>query len=438
MPIISIIGPKGGIGKTTLSINTAAALTHSLGKSLTHDSVGLFDLDLRLPTISSILESHPRKTFYDLFETLANKTYQVDFLQSIYRILTIFKAYLDKEIKRNHPQLEKGLTLYKTLNIELFHFSDFPFGNHLHELFLERSHIYSVDHIRTLTSLLKKIDMGQLKQVLKKYEANSRPMADEYINYIEEFKFSLLGGEVPILGKKSHRKRINEPEFLLLFLEFINELTERFHYVVLDTPAGGVNHLSSLMNSIDQVIFVFDMSNNISINGSIDALHSFIDYYEDFYQDYQKGRLSGLDKAYVNRMVASKGEAAVAEILANKKFGIIFNRCQQSTEIANGLDQLREYLHTLDRFEDYKDRVHTVGMVPHHKIINITNNRGTLFYDKDSGLSNCINLVAENIISENKFCPTISDSNNEIIRFLKKNGKGSMLSNFKRIASSLG
>ena len=280
--------------------------------------------------------------------------------------------------------------------------------------------------------------MGQLKQVLKKYEANSRPMADEYINYIEEFNFSLLGGEVPILGKKSHRKRINEPEFLLLFLEFINELTERFHYVVLDTPAGGVNHLSSLMNSIDQVIFVFDMSNNIAVNGSIDALHSFIDYYEDFYRDYQKGSLSGLDKAYVNRMVASKGEAAVAEILANKKFGIIFNRCQQSKEIANCLDQLREYLDTLDRFEDYKARIHTVGMVPHHKIINITNNRGTLFYDKDSGLSNCINLVAENIISENKFCRTISDSNNEIIQFLKKNGKVSMLSNFKRIASSLG
>ena len=107
MPVISIIGPKGGIGKTTLSINTAAALTRSLGKSLNHDSVCLFDLDLRLPTISSILESHPQKTFYDLFETLANKTYQVDFLQSIYRILTIFKAYLNKEVKRDHLQLQK-------------------------------------------------------------------------------------------------------------------------------------------------------------------------------------------------------------------------------------------------------------------------------------------------------------------------------------------
>ena len=196
--------------------------------------------------------------------------------------------------------------------------------------------------------------------------------------------------------------------------------------------------MSSLMNSIDQVIFIFDMSNNIAINGSIDALHSFIDYYEDFYHDYQQGRLSGLDKAYVNRMIASKGEKAVAEILANKKFGIIFNRCQQPKEIANCLDQLREYLDTLDRFEDYKNRIHAVGMVPHHKIINITNNRGTLFYDKDSSLSNSINLIAQNIISENKFCPTLSNSNDEIIQFLKKSGKGNLFGNFKRIASSLG
>jgi cellulose biosynthesis protein BcsQ len=437
MPIISIIGPKGGIGKTTISINTVAALTHSLGKELNKDSVCLFDLDLRLPTISSILESHPRKTFYDLFETLANKTYQVDFLQSIYRILTIFNAYLDKEIKRDNPQLEKGLALYKTLNIELFHFSDFPFGAQLYEFILERGQIYTVGQIRTLRPLLKKIDMGQFKQVLKKHEANSRPSTDEYINYIEEYKFSLLGGDVPILGKRNHRKRINEPEFLLLFLEFVNELSERFKYVVLDTPAGGVNHLSSLMNSIDQVLFIFDMSNNIAVNGSIDALHSFIDYYEDFYKDYKQGRLTGLDKAYVNRMVAAKGEKAVSEILANKKLGIIFNRCQNSKEISNCLDSLREYLETLDRYEMYKDKIHMVGMVPHHKIINITNNRGTLFYNKDSSLSKCINLIAENVITENKFCPTLSNSNKEVLEFLEKNGKGSWLGSFKRIASSM-
>ncbi|MBN4078036.1 tyrosine-protein kinase family protein [Nitrospina gracilis] len=437
MPVISIIGPKGGIGKTTLSINTAAALTRMLGDSLNHDSVCLFDLDLRLPTISSILESHPRKTFYDLFETLANKTYQVDFLQSIYRILTMFQAYLDKEIDSNNAQLQKSLALYKNMNIELFHFSEFSFGNVLQEFFLERGQIHTVKQIKVLQPLLKKIDMDPFKEIIKERENNSRPIADEFINYIEEYKFSLLGGEVPILGKRSHRKRINEPAFLLLFLEFVNELIGRFKYIVLDTPAGGVNHLSSLMNSIDQVLFIFDMSNSIAVNGSIDALHSFIDYYEDFYEDYKQGRLTGLDKAYVNRMIAMRGQEAVTEILSNKKFGIIFNRCQSPKEISNCLDQLREYLETLDRYDEYKDRIHMVGMVPHHKIINITNNRGTLFYDKDSSLSKCINLIAENILTDNQNCPTLSNSNGDILQFLKNKGQGSWASRLGRIASSL-
>jgi len=438
MPVISIIGPKGGIGKTTLSINTTAALTRMLGDSLTHNSVCLFDLDLRLPTISSILESHPKKTFYDLFETLANKTYQVDFLQSIYGILTLFKAFLDKEIKSGNAQLQKSLALYKNMNIELFHFSEFSFGNVLQELFLERGQIHTVKQIKVLKPLLKKIDMDQFREILKEHENNSRPIADEFINYIEEYKFSLLGGEVPILGKRNHRKRINEPAFLLLFLEFVNELIERFKYVVFDTPAGGVNHLSSLMNSIDQVLFIFDMSNSIAVNGSIDALHSFIDYYEDFYKDYKQGRLTGLDKAYVNRMIAMRGQEAVTEILSNKKFGIIFNRCQSPKEISNCLDQLREYLETLDRYDEYKDRIHMVGMVPDHKIINITNNRGTLFYDKDSSLSKCINLIAENILTDNQNCPTLSSSNSGTLQFLQQKGRRSWASRFGKIASSLG
>ena len=437
MPVISIIGPKGGIGKTTLSINTTAALTRMLGDSLNHDSVCLFDLDLRLPTISSILESHPRKTFYDLFETLDNKTYQVDFLQSIYRILTLFQAYLEKEIDSNNAQLQKSLALYKNMNIELFHFSKFNFGNVLQEFFLERGQIHTVKQIKFLKPLLKKIDVDQFKEIIKEQENNSRPVADEFINYIEEYKFSLLGGEVPILGKRNHRKRINEPAFLLLFLEFVNELIGRFKYIVLDTPAGGVNHLSSLMNSIDQVLFIFDMSNSIAVNGSIDALHSFIDYYEDFFEDYKKGQLTGLDKAYVNRMIALRGEEAVTEILSNKKFGIIFNRCQSPKEISNCLDQLREYLETLDRYDEYKDRIHMVGMVPNHKIINITNNRGTLFYDKDSSLSKCINLIAENILTDNQNCPTLSNTNGEILQFLQKKGQGSWANRFGRIASSL-
>ena len=102
--------------------------------------------------------------------------------------------------------------------MELFHFSEFPFGDHLHELFLERSQINTVGKIRSLKPILKKIDMVQFKHILKKHEANSRPMADEYINYIEEFKFSLLGGEVPILGKKITVNALTNPRFFFFSL----------------------------------------------------------------------------------------------------------------------------------------------------------------------------------------------------------------------------
>ena len=78
MSIVSIIGHKGGVGKTTLAINIAAALTKALKSTHSNKQVCLFDLDLRLPTITGILNSHPQKTFYDLFETLANRTYQID------------------------------------------------------------------------------------------------------------------------------------------------------------------------------------------------------------------------------------------------------------------------------------------------------------------------------------------------------------------------
>ena len=72
MAVISIIGHKGGVGKTTLSINIAAAITKALPSTGTEKPVCLFDLDLKLPTISGILNSHPQKTFFNLFlEALA-------------------------------------------------------------------------------------------------------------------------------------------------------------------------------------------------------------------------------------------------------------------------------------------------------------------------------------------------------------------------------
>ena len=108
MAVISVIGPKGGIGKTTLSINAASALTKALGASSENNQVCLVDLDLRLPTISSLLDSHPPKTFFDLFETLENKTFQIDTLRNFYQIVTWFQAYLNKDIKESDKSLSKA------------------------------------------------------------------------------------------------------------------------------------------------------------------------------------------------------------------------------------------------------------------------------------------------------------------------------------------
>ena len=145
----------------------------------------------------------------------------------------------------------------------------------------------------------------------------------------------------------------------------------------------------------------------------------------------------GLDKSYVDRLVTKRGEQAVTQALANKKMGIIFNRCQKTKEISLCLDQLREYLETLDKYEEYKDRIRLVGLLSHHKIINITNNRGALFYDKDRNLSNRMDMVARSIIDPNAVYPTLAYSNSEIRTHLEKKSNQGLSGAFNRIASSL-
>jgi len=320
MSIISIVGPKGGIGKTTLSINATAALTRALTSGKHHNRVCLVDLDLRLPTITSLLDSHPSKTFYDLFECLGKRTYQTDFLRIVYLVASRFQAYIDGEIPARDEKLVEVFHHYHAMNTDLFLASDFKFGNEIHELLMKRGEIKNVSQVKTLQSILKKIDLDQFRHILEEMNQASQPVMEEYINYIEEYGFSILGGEVPILGKRAHRKRIYEPELLLRFLEFLDTVFQRFEHVIVDTPAGGVNHMSSLMNVIDQVLFVFDLSNNIAINGSIDAVHSFIDYYESFRQTMPKAVWWVSTAPMSNALSSKRGRAICTNPSKTKKW----------------------------------------------------------------------------------------------------------------------
>ena len=436
MSIISVVGPKGGIGKTTLSINATAALTRALASGKHNNRICLVDLDLRLPTITSLLDSHPPKTFYDLFECLGKKTYQIDFLKIVYLMASRFQAYVEGGIPARNERLAKMFHHYHAMNIDLFLASEFKFGNAIRELLMKRGEIKIISQIKKLQPILKKIDLGEFKRLLDEMDHAARPVMEEYISYIEEYGFSILGGEVPILGKRAHRKRINEPEFLLRFLEFLDTVFQDFEHVIVDTPAGGVNHMSSLMNVIDQVLFVFDLSNNIAINGSIDAVHTFIDYYEEFQADYAKGQLVGLDRVHVKRLIAQRGKGDLYQSIKNKKLGIVFNRCQSNQEIETALKMLREYLDTLDKYHQYKTRIQIVGMIPNNKVISITNNRKSLFYNMDIGLSERMDLIAKAILSENAVCPTLADDDKTILSYLNKVKRPQLFDRLVRLAGS--
>ena len=182
MSIISVVGPKGGIGKTTLAINTTAALTRALASGKHNNRICLVDLDLRLPTITSLLDSHPSKTFYDLFECLDKKTYQIDFLKIVYLMASRFQAYVNGSIPARNERLVKVFHHYHAINTDLFLASEFKFGNEIHALLMKRREIKSVSQIKKLQPILKKIDLDEFRRILDELGKAARPVMGEYIS----------------------------------------------------------------------------------------------------------------------------------------------------------------------------------------------------------------------------------------------------------------
>lgn len=66
MKVLAVTGGKGGVGKTTVSVNMAIALA-KMGKK-----VLIFDADLGLANVDVMLGLKPKKTIYDLVRNNAN------------------------------------------------------------------------------------------------------------------------------------------------------------------------------------------------------------------------------------------------------------------------------------------------------------------------------------------------------------------------------
>lgn len=113
----------------------------------------------------------------------------------------------------------------------------------------------------------------------------------------------------------------------------------------------------------------------------------------------------------------------------------MFNRCRDKKEIGQCLDRIREYLDTLNQYEKYKNRIHILGMLPQDRIINITNNKGALFYGKDRRLSSHLDQLAEGLLSDSGSCPALAESNSVIEQYLQSATKIGFAEKLSRIAA---
>lgn len=71
--VIAVLGSKGGVGSTTLSINLAAAF----GEKIIHDAITLVDANLQQPDAALMLACEPQHSVVELFKRVDSLEHQI-------------------------------------------------------------------------------------------------------------------------------------------------------------------------------------------------------------------------------------------------------------------------------------------------------------------------------------------------------------------------
>lgn len=110
--VITVFSTKGGVGKTTIAVNTAISIAKETG-----DKVAIIDLDLQFGDIAVMLDIAPTKTIVDLIEDISNinsdilKEYTTQYLQGIDILPAPIKPEYAEYVNSSH--IEKIIGIMK-------------------------------------------------------------------------------------------------------------------------------------------------------------------------------------------------------------------------------------------------------------------------------------------------------------------------------------
>ncbi|RKD28778.1 response regulator [Thermohalobacter berrensis] len=111
--IISVFSTKGGVGKTTIAVNTALSITRQTG-----EKVAIIDLDLQFGDVAIILDITPTKTIVDLIEEISDlngeilNEYMLEYIPGLKILSAPIKPEYAEYINSSH--IEKIIEVMKT------------------------------------------------------------------------------------------------------------------------------------------------------------------------------------------------------------------------------------------------------------------------------------------------------------------------------------